>query len=229
MKRKRTSERAKSRILLAVPIIALLLLCLGCLSNSHDAKESTEFAASGQDSILIKVDMDDGETFTVSRRLDELELGATDTLLVQMDGDTTMRKVAMTVTKIDNDEDVNVEMSFTKIDNDDEVFVIVDAVPQYPGGDEARLNFLRENIRYPEEARKNGIQGTVYVTFIVEKDGTVSNVKIARGLNKLCDEECIRVTQLMPKWIPGKQRGKIVRVSYNMPIKFTIPASDGEK
>jgi len=105
---------------------------------------------------------------------------------------------------------------------EEEVFVIVEQVPEYPGGDEARLNFLRNNIKYPQMAREAGIQGTVYVSFVVEKDGSVTQVKIARGIGGGCDEEAIRVTKMMPKWKAGKQRGKEVRVSYNMPIKFTL-------
>ncbi|MCL2510535.1 MAG: energy transducer TonB [Bacteroidales bacterium] len=106
--------------------------------------------------------------------------------------------------------------------HEEEIFMIVEQVPEYPGGDEARLNFLRNNIKYPQMAREAGIQGTVYVSFTVEKDGSITQVKIARGIGGGCDEEAIRVTRMMPKWKAGKQRGKEVRVSYNMPIKFTL-------
>jgi len=105
---------------------------------------------------------------------------------------------------------------------EEEIFVIVEQNPEYPGGDEARLNFLRNNVKYPQMAREAGIQGTVYVNFVVEKDGNVTQVKIARGIGGGCDEEAMRVTKMMPKWKAGKQRGKEVRVSYNMPIKFTL-------
>jgi len=105
---------------------------------------------------------------------------------------------------------------------EEEIFIIVEQTPEYPGGDEARLNFLRNNIKYPQMAREAGIQGTVFVGFVVEKDGSVTQVKVLRGIGGGCDEEAIRVTKLMPKWKPGKQRGKEVRVSYNMPIKFTL-------
>jgi len=105
---------------------------------------------------------------------------------------------------------------------EEEIFVIVEQVPEYPGGDEARLNFLRNNIKYPQMAREAGIQGTVYVGFTVEKDGSVTQIKIVRGIGGGCDEEAVRVTRLMPKWKAGKQRGKEVRVSYTMPIKFTL-------
>jgi len=105
---------------------------------------------------------------------------------------------------------------------EDEPFLIVEQNPEYTGGDEARLNFLRSNIKYPQVAREVGIQGTVYVSFVVEKDGSITQVTILRGIGGGCDEEAVRVTKLMPKWKPGKQRGKEVRVSYQMPIKFTL-------
>ena len=101
-------------------------------------------------------------------------------------------------------------------------FIIVEQYPEYIGGDEARLNFLRNNIKYPQAAREIAIQGTVYVNFVVEKDGSITQIKIIRGIGGGCDEEAVRVVQMMPKWKPGKQRGKEVRVAYDMPIKFTL-------
>lgn len=103
-----------------------------------------------------------------------------------------------------------------------QIFAVVEAMPEYPGGDVARMQFLQENIKYPQMARESGIQGTVYVTFVVEPNGSVSDVRVLRGIGGGCDEEAIRVIQAMPKWIPGKQRGKPVRVQFNMPIKFTL-------
>jgi protein TonB len=103
-----------------------------------------------------------------------------------------------------------------------EIFTVVEESPAYPGGDEARIRFLQENIQYPQMARESGIQGTVYVTFVVEKNGNVTDVRVLRGIGGGCDEEAIRVIKAMPKWNPGKQRGKPVRVQFNMPIKFTL-------
>ena len=105
---------------------------------------------------------------------------------------------------------------------DEPPFIIVEQYPEYTGGDEARLTFLRNNIKYPQAAREIGIQGTVYVNFVVEKDGSITQIKIIRGIGGGCDEEAMRVVQMMPKWKPGKQRGKEVRVAYDMPIKFTL-------
>ncbi|MDR0437606.1 MAG: M56 family metallopeptidase [Bacteroidales bacterium] len=110
----------------------------------------------------------------------------------------------------------------TEADDEDEVFIIVEVNAGFPGGDEARMKFLADNIRFPAEARKKGIQGTVHTSFVVEKDGSLSNVRIIRGIGGGCDEEVIRVIESMPKWIPGQQRGKNVRVQFNLPVRFLL-------
>jgi protein TonB len=103
-----------------------------------------------------------------------------------------------------------------------EIFTVVEEQPGYPGGEEARISFLQQNIRYPEEAKELGIQGRVFVTFVVEVDGSITDVRVLRGIGGGCDEEAIRVVRAMPKWVPGKQRGVPVRVQFNLPIKFTL-------
>ncbi|GEM_PF-187146 len=103
-----------------------------------------------------------------------------------------------------------------------EVFMVVEEAPVFPGGEEARTRFLQQNIRYPQLARESNIQGTVYVTFVVEPNGTISDVRLLRGIGGGCDEEAMRVVRAMPKWMPGKQRGKPVRVQFNMAVKFIL-------
>lgn len=105
---------------------------------------------------------------------------------------------------------------------DDEVFTVVEVQPEFSGGDEARILYLKNNIQYPLEARKSGIQGTVFLTFVVETDGTITDVRILRRIGGGCDEEAVRVVKMMPKWKPGTQKGKPVRVQFNMQIKFTL-------
>ncbi len=109
-----------------------------------------------------------------------------------------------------------------KSNSNEPIYTIVKPMPQYPGGDQARNKYLMENIKYPEAAKKQDIQGTVYVSFVVEKDGTVSNVKILRGIGGGCDEEALRVVKGMPKWKPGIYKGKPARVLFNMPIYFKL-------
>ena len=107
-------------------------------------------------------------------------------------------------------------------DPNDSIYVIVAEHPGFPGSEEARMQFLRENIKYPAEAREKGIQGTVFVTFVVEKDGSLSNARILRGIGAGCDEEVLRIVEMMPNWTPGKKEGVPVRVQFNMPIRFTL-------
>lgn len=108
-----------------------------------------------------------------------------------------------------------------------EVFTVVEDNPQFPGGEKARQKYLQENIYYPKEAREKGIEGIVYITFIVEKDGSISNVEVLRG-HELLAEEAIRVVKAMPRWQPGTQRGKPVRVQFNMPVRFSLNSGDSK-
>jgi TonB family protein len=100
------------------------------------------------------------------------------------------------------------------------VFTIVEEMPSYPGGEAELKKFLATNLRVPDEARKAGISGTVYASFLVNEDGTVADAKIIRGLGQSCDNEVLRVINLMPKWHPGKQNDRPVTVQFNMPVNF---------
>ena len=102
------------------------------------------------------------------------------------------------------------------------VFFIVEEMPEFPGGDAALRAYIASSVKYPQIAQENGIQGKVYVNFVVGKDGGISNVKIARGVDPSLDKEAIRVVTNLPKWKPGKQGGKPVRVSYTVPINFVL-------
>jgi TonB family protein len=102
------------------------------------------------------------------------------------------------------------------------VFTIVESMPSFVGGEAARALFLANNLIYPMEAAKNSIQGTVYISFIVDRDGSITNIKLLRGIGGGCDEESLRIVNLMPKWIPGTQNGKPVRVIFNMPISYKL-------
>lgn len=102
------------------------------------------------------------------------------------------------------------------------IFTIVESMPQFPEGETVLLTYLSDHINYSELARESGIQGRVFITFVVEKDGQISNVRMLRGIGGGCDEEAIRVIKSMPQWIPGKQRNIPVRVQFNLPIKFIL-------
>ena len=102
------------------------------------------------------------------------------------------------------------------------VYDVVEVMPQFPGGQIAMLKYIMENIKYPKQIMEEGIQGRVTVSFIVEKDGRVSNVRLLRSVQSALDKEAIRVVKSMPKWTPGKQNGKPVRVRFNLPVMFKL-------
>lgn len=105
---------------------------------------------------------------------------------------------------------------------EEEVFTIVEEMPSFPGGEAKLFEYLGKNIKYPQIAKEAGISGVVYVNFVVGTSGNITDVKVLRGIGGGCDEEAVRVVKNMPKWKAGKQRGKPVKVSYNLPIRFSL-------
>jgi len=104
----------------------------------------------------------------------------------------------------------------------EEAYTFVEQMPEYIGGESELRNFLINSVKYPDEAKKKGIQGKIFVSFVVAKDGSVTEAKIVRGVDPLLDAEALRVVNAMPKWVPGKQNGKDVPVQFTVPIKFEL-------
>lgn len=133
---------------------------------------------------------------------------------------------------IDADDDENtrqdvMEMSTVVLDDEPDfvepqIFVNVEKMPQFPGGERALIKYIAEHIKYPEMAKENDIQGTVYVKFVVDEKGNVTNVGIIRGVDEHLDQEAIRVVKSLPKWTPGEQNQKPVKVSHSLPIRFAL-------
>jgi len=120
-------------------------------------------------------------------------------------------------TESDEDEMIEIEE-----EDDDEFFMVVENMPEFPGGDLGLMKYIQKNVKYPAIAKEYNITGKVYVSFIVDKSGSVTNVKIVRGVDKNLDAEALRVVKSLPKYKPGKQRGKAVRVMFTIPINFTL-------
>ena len=116
-----------------------------------------------------------------------------------------------------------------KMVNNDSIYQMVEVMPEFPGGTEKMMDYLSKNIKYPEAAKEKGISGRVFLSFVIEKDGAVSNVKVAKGIGKECDDEALRVVKAMPKWKPGLQKGKPVRVNYMLPIFFKLDEGEAYK
>ncbi|KGF35623.1 energy transducer TonB [Hoylesella buccalis] len=105
---------------------------------------------------------------------------------------------------------------------ENKVFDVVEQMPSFPGGPSALMKYLSENVKYPVVAQENGVQGRVVVSFVVEKDGHITDVKVVRSVDPSLDKEAARVVKSMPSWIPGKQNGSAVRVKYNVPVSFKL-------
>ncbi len=103
-----------------------------------------------------------------------------------------------------------------------QVLIVVEEMPSFPGGMPAFFEFVSRELRYPEEARAKGVVGKVFVTFVVERDGSISDIKVIRGIGSGCDEEALRVVRQMPAWKPGQHGGKMVRVQQSLPITFKL-------
>ncbi len=151
------------------------------------------------------------------------------------------KKVIEELTVVDDDTDLDEELDIdteadeeTMIDQTDinlmeeeeeeepEIFMVVEQMPEFPGGQRALFKYISENINYPPIAKENGIQGKVFIQFVVGKTGTITNVNVLRGVDPSLDKEAVRVVKSMPKWKPGKQRGKPVFVRYQVPINFKL-------
>ncbi len=129
-------------------------------------------------------------------------------------------------TEDDKDVEVVIQAPVEVVEEEEEeevVFVVVEDMPEFPGGQQALFKYLSENVKYPVIAQENGIQGRVICQFVVNKDGNIVDVEVVRsGGDPSLDKEALRVVKSMPKWKPGKQRGKAVRVKYTVPVNFRL-------
>ena len=117
---------------------------------------------------------------------------------------------------------VPLEIEEEEIISEETIFIIVESMPAFPGGMDKLMKYFCDNIKYPLKAKELGVQGKVFLSFVIEKDGSVTDVSLLRGIGGGCDEEAIRVVKNMPKWIPGKQRNIPVRVRFNLPVNFIL-------
>ena len=105
------------------------------------------------------------------------------------------------------------------VEEEEQIFEVVEQDPEFPGGLQSMMKFIKQNYKKPRKANELGISGRIFVQFVVDKSGTIKNVSIAKGIGHGCDEEAVRVLKMMPKWVPGKQNGRAVSVKYMVPIR----------
>ena len=190
MTKSKSKTWAKSKVLIALPVMLVLLFILTARSYSN----SEVLKVAGSQTIAQAVLLPSPEPVMQDKQKQETQVKYTAPVVIDKNAHKTVEKM-----------------------------------PSFTGGDDARIKFMIENIKYPAEAMKNKIQGTVFIDFIVRADGSVTDAKIKRGIGGGCDEEALRVVKLMPKWNPGMDKGKPVDVEYVLPIKFTLDCDKKEK
>ena len=130
--------------------------------------------------------------------------------------------------QVSDDTQAAVEVKYTPVEVEEEevdeqqIFQVVEENPEFPGGMKECMKFLNNNIKYPQISQENGVQGRVIIQFVVNADGSIVDPVVVRGVDPYLDKEALRVIKLMPKWKPGKQRGKAVRVRYTQPVLFRL-------
>ena len=204
-----------------VVILVAALVAFNVKSYDKEEKEQMERAISDeQEEIIIQTQQEElpppppPETPEVTTEFEVVEDDAEvkNELVVNAEVTEETQNIAITPVKIEEEEE----------EEDVQIFTVVENDPMFPGGMEALYKYLRENIKYPQLARDNNITGKVYVTFVVEKDGSIANPRVLKDIGGGCGAEAIRVVKSMPKWTPGKQRGKAVRVQFNLPVSFNL-------
>ena len=212
MNKKRTKEIGRTKYLLFLPLAALLLIISNIEAVARTTKNFTR-------EVIQTVEK---STEQVTKAVGQIPEQAT------VEEATIPKEIPADIDI--TDKDPSAIMQKVNTGDDDDIFDVVEEMPVFPGGQTGLMEFIAKNLRYPVKAQKEGIQGRVIARFIVEKDGSVSNLAVARrSASSELDAEAIRVLSTMPKWTPGKQRGKEVRVKYTVPIAFKLSGPEGEE
>lgn len=208
-----------------IGMVAILAVALVAFNWRNYDKEVKEVTLRTVESEVEEVVVNTQEQETPPPPPEEIEQVATDLTVVENDAE--IENEVGIINADDNanraqEEYIPVEVVEEAQEEEEEIWVSVEEDPEFPGGLEALAKFLAENIQYPQLAKENNITGKVYLTFVVEKNGTVGNVKILRDIGGGCGAEAVRVVKSMPKWKPGKQQGQAVRTQFNLPIGFYL-------
>ena len=209
MSKIKSSKLAISKIVIGVLVAVALVIAFAC-----EQKESVEIKTDQQDGItIISTIQDNGKIKIEGSKEDLVKYKA-----LFSDSGFEFISDSLGNTFLIKKEIVQLK----SLSADEQIFFIVEEMPEYPGGEMELRKFIANSVKYPTDAQDKGIQGKVYVTFVVSKDGSIADAKIARGVNPSLDAEALRVVNALPKWMPGKQKGKAVNVSYTVPINFVL-------
>lgn len=228
--KKQTSPWARLKVLYVLPVAALVLFAASCDNPKEaDAKQVPGIIELEAPEAVDPLFVVDGKVIS-AEEFKNLNQDDIDHVTVLKDKSATEiwgsrgenGVIEITTKKASVEEKIK-EGKVTEEDYDQLTFNVVEKMPEFEGGMENMMRYLQTNIKYPEEAKKKGTQGRVVVQFVVEKDGSIVESKVVKSVSPELDAEALRVVKAMPKWIPGEQRGKKVRVLFTLPVSFKIP------
>ena len=216
-------ENKKTTNLLAGAIIILAVLFVGFEWSERDKKVTTD---TGIQEVLFEEEIIPiTEQEQPKQAPPPPEAPKVEEVLEIMDNDSDVEESTI---QASDDTQAAVEVKYTPVEVEEEeveeqqIFQVVEEMPEFPGGMGECMKFLGKNIKYPTISQENGVQGRVIVQFVVNRDGSIVDPVVVRGVDPYLDKEALRVIQMMPKWKPGKQRGKAVRVKYTVPVMFRL-------
>lgn len=223
-KSKKADLEGKKTIFLEIGFVLTLLIVWGAFEFSTKAEKAEEFGP-------LAITEDVVEEIPITRQ-EQIELPPpppqqTVADIIEVVDDKIEINEDLTIDEADENTAVEIQeiVEVAPVEEEEEEaapFVIVEDMPEFKGGEKALLKYIAEHVVYPEIAKENDIQGTVYVKFVVNEKGKVTNVGLLRGVDPLLDKEAIKVIESLPDWKPGKQSGKNVKVSMQVPIKFQL-------
>jgi len=216
-------ENKKTTNLLAGAIIILAVLFVGFEWSERDKKVTTD---TGIETVIFEEEIIPiTEQEQPKQAPPPPEAPKMEEVLEIMDNDS---EVEESTIQASDDTQAAVEVKYTPVEVEEEeveeqqIFQVVEEMPEFPGGMGECMKFLGKNIKYPTISQENGVQGRVIVQFVVNRDGSIVDPVVVRGVDPYLDKEALRVISMMPKWKPGKQRGKAVRVKYTVPVMFRL-------
>ena len=216
-------ENKKTTNLLIGAILTLSVLFIGFEWSERDKKVTTDTGI--QEIVFEEEIIPITEQEQPKQAPPPPETPKVEEVLEIMDNDS---KIEESTIQASDDTQAAVEVKYTPVEVEEEeveeqqIFQVVEEMPEFPGGMGECMKFLAKNIKYPTIAQENGVQGRVIVQFVVNRDGSIVDPVVMRGVDPHLDKEALRVISLMPKWKPGKQRGKEVRVKYTVPVMFRL-------
>lgn len=237
MKKEKTLKRRMLYLFAVIPVIAVTLIACGTTgkARSHAPKAGDTITGTVRDSEGPVMMAQLQEVDTDGRIITTATTGPEGEYSFKLAGDG--HNLQLTYIGYEpvllpiNQKEINIVLKpmagFDAPNSSDDVFMVVEQMPEFPGGSMGLLEYLRTTIRYPQEAKVKNIQGRVMVEFVVEKDGSITEATVVKSVDKLLDDEALRVISIMPKWSPGTQRGEAVRVKYTVPISFRLESEDG--